>query len=61
MAAAANGPGVINLSLGSTDNDALIEQAIDDAFAKGSLVVAASGNDGTAATRRSTRRTTRTC
>jgi hypothetical protein len=45
-AAAADGPGVINLSLGSTERDPLLEQAIDDAFAQGSLVVVASGNDG---------------
>jgi hypothetical protein len=46
VAAAASGPGVINLSLGSSEKDAFIEQAIDEAFAKGSLVVVASGNDG---------------
>ena len=45
-AAAASGPGVINLSLGSAEKDVFIEQAIDEAFAKGSLVVVASGNDG---------------
>jgi len=45
-AAAASGPGVINLSLGSTQRDSLLEQAIADAYAKGSLVVVASGNDG---------------
>lgn len=45
-AAADDGPGVINLSLGGTERDDLIEQAIDAAYAKGSLVVAASGNDG---------------
>ena len=37
---------MINLSLGGTERDDLIEQAIDAAYAKGSLVVAASGNDG---------------
>ena len=47
VAAAENGPGVINLSLGSSERDGLIEQAIDKAFAMGSLVVVASGNDGT--------------
>jgi hypothetical protein len=45
-AAADDGPGVINLSLGSTQKDDLVEQAIDHAYAKGSLVVVASGNDG---------------
>jgi hypothetical protein len=45
-AAAASGPGVINLSLGSSQKDDLIEQAIDQAFAAGSLVVVASGNEG---------------
>jgi Subtilase family len=45
-AAATAGPGVINLSLGSPEKDELVEQAIDLAFAKGSLVVVASGNDG---------------
>jgi subtilisin family serine protease len=44
--AAASGPGVINLSLGSSRKDPLVEQAIDQAFEEGSLVVAASGNDG---------------
>ena len=37
---------MINLSLGSSEKDLFIEQAIDTAFAKGSLVVVASGNDG---------------
>jgi hypothetical protein len=44
--AAAAGPGVINLSLGSPRKDDLVEQAVNFAFAKGSLVVVASGNDG---------------
>ena len=44
--AADDGRGVINLSLGSSERDELIEQAIDEAYAKGSLVVVASGNDG---------------
>jgi Subtilase family len=46
MAAADDGPGVINLSLGSTERDDLVEQAIDAAYARGSLVVVAAGNDG---------------
>ncbi len=46
LAAADDGPGVINLSLGSTNRDAFVEQAIDRAWAKGSLVVVAAGNDG---------------
>lgn len=45
-AATQTGPGVINLSVGSTQRDPLIEQAIDRAFARGLLVVAAAGNDG---------------
>ena len=44
--AAASGAGVINLSLGSSHKDELVEQAIDEAFEKGSLVVVASGNEG---------------
>jgi len=43
--AAASGPGVINLSLGSAHKDPLVEQAIDQAFSQGSLVVVAAGND----------------
>jgi hypothetical protein len=46
VAAADDGPGVINLSLGSSEKDGLVEQAIDEAYAKGSLVVVAAGNDG---------------
>lgn len=45
LTAARAGPGVINLSLGG-DRDDLIEQAVNAAVARGSLVVAASGNDG---------------
>ena len=45
-AAAADGPGVINLSIGSQERDPLIEQAIDAAYAQGSLIVVAAGNDG---------------
>ncbi len=40
------GRSVINLSLGGPDPDAAIEAAVDLAVARGSLVVAASGNDG---------------
>ena len=46
VAAARNGAGVINLSLGSQTRESLIEQAVDSAYAHGSLVVAASGNEG---------------
>jgi Subtilase family len=45
MAAAHGGPGVINLSLGGP-RDTVIEQAVGEAWAAGSLIVAASGNDG---------------
>ena len=46
VAAARRGPGVINLSLGGPDRDSLIEQAVSVAVHSGSLVVAASGNEG---------------
>ena len=46
LAAANNGPGVINLSLGSDRKELPIEQAIYEAVSKGTLIVAASGNDG---------------
>lgn len=46
IAAANAGPGVINLSLGGDGRDLVIEQAVYRALRKGSLVVAASGNDG---------------
>ncbi len=46
LAAARSGPGVINLSLGSDRRDLVIEQAVYQAIHMGSLVVAASGNDG---------------
>jgi subtilisin family serine protease len=46
LAAARSGRGVINLSLGG-DRDLPIELAVSEAVATGSLVVAASGNDGT--------------
>jgi subtilisin family serine protease len=43
--AAASGPGVLNLSWGSTQRDPLIEQAIDRVIRAGVVIVAASGND----------------
>ncbi len=46
LAAANSGPGVVNLSLGSDRKELLIEQAIYEAVRKGTLIVAASGNDG---------------
>jgi Subtilase family len=46
LAAARAGKSVINLSLGG-DRDIAIELAVSEAIADGSLVVAASGNDGT--------------
>ena len=46
LAAARAGRGVINLSLGG-DRDLPIELAVSEAVAAGSLIVAASGNDGT--------------
>jgi subtilisin family serine protease len=46
LAAARSGRGVINLSLGSDAPDLPIELAVSEAVASGSLVVAASGNDG---------------
>lgn len=48
LAAAGSGPGVINLSLGSDRRDLVIEQAVYRAIRMGSLVIAASGNDGDA-------------
>ena len=45
LAAARAGRGVINLSIGG-DRDLPIELAVSEAVASGSLVVAASGNDG---------------
>jgi hypothetical protein len=44
-AAAARGPGVINLSLGSEAYDRLEEQAVLTAFREGSIVVASAGNE----------------
>ena len=46
LAAVRAGRGVINLSLGGPEPDPAIESAVDEAVAHGSLVVAASGNDG---------------
>lgn len=45
-AAARQGPGVINLSLGTDERSASLEEAVNEAVRRGSLVVAASGNDG---------------
>ncbi len=46
LAVSGAGPGVINLSLGGPGPDPAIKAAVDLAVARGSLVVAASGNDG---------------
>ena len=46
LAAADRGPGVINLSLGGTEVELPIQQAVATAVSKGMLVVAAAGNDG---------------
>jgi thermitase len=46
LAASEGGRSVVNLSLGGPTPDAAIEAAVDLAVARGSLVVAASGNDG---------------
>jgi len=46
LAAASQGPGVINLSLGGPQLDVSIQQAIATAVRKGMLIVAAAGNDG---------------
>ena len=48
LAAANNGPGIVNLSLGSDRKELVIEQAVYEAVRKGTLIVAASGNDGDA-------------
>jgi Subtilase family len=45
LAAAARRAGVINLSLGGTSRDFIFQEAIAAAFGKGSLVVAAAGNE----------------
>ncbi len=47
LAAAREGPSVINLSLGSQTRDSLLEQAVYVAYAQGSLIVAAAGNERT--------------
>jgi subtilisin family serine protease len=47
-AATKTGPGVINLSLGSTEFDPMLRDAIMAAFAKGLVVVAAAGNERSA-------------
>lgn len=44
--AARHGPGVINLSFGGEDDEPLLQQAISLAVRRGSLVVAAAGNEG---------------
>jgi hypothetical protein len=46
LAAAKQGPGVINLSLGAGQSELPIQQAIETAIRKGVLVVASAGNDG---------------
>ncbi len=43
--AAELGPGVINLSIGGPNRDALEEEAVLDAFDRGLVIVAAAGND----------------
>lgn len=45
LVAARRGPSVINLSLGNRTRDTIVEQAVNEAFRRGSLVIAASGND----------------
>jgi serine protease len=47
--AADNGARVINLSLGGPSPSTLLQDAVDYAYGKGALVVAASGNDGVGA------------
>jgi hypothetical protein len=46
LASSQRGRSVVNLSLGGRDPDPAIEAAVNFAVARGSLVVAASGNDG---------------
>ena len=46
LEAARRGPGLINLSFGGPIDDPLLEEAILSAFRSGSVIVAASGNDG---------------
>lgn len=47
--AVAHGANIINLSLGGTSDDPLLHQAVQQAAAKGVILVAASGNDSAAA------------
>lgn len=42
-----NGARIINMSLGGLDQSQILEDAINDAVARGVVVVAAAGNDGT--------------
>ena len=44
----ASSPGVINMSLGGLEPDAVEKAAIDDAISKGAIVVASAGNEGDA-------------
>lgn len=46
MRAVESGAQVINISLGSTQNSAVLEQAVRYAISRGVVVVAAAGNDG---------------
>jgi subtilisin family serine protease len=46
LEASRRGPGLINLSFGGPVDDTLLEEAILTAFRRGSVIVAASGNDG---------------
>jgi len=45
--ASANGANVINMSLGGYPSSTALQQAIDNAWNKGAVLVASSGNDGT--------------
>ncbi len=47
LAAVADGADVINISMGSTGNSSVVEEAIAAALEAGSTVVAAAGNNGT--------------
>jgi len=60
-AAIANGPGVINLSLGTTVRNELIEDMVVVAIGSGSVVVAAAGNDRTRGSPLEYRRAFPTC
>ncbi len=46
VSAADEGADIINVSLGSTGDSALVRQAVEYAGSKGALIVAATGNDG---------------